>query len=205
MPRTITIESPQEFINRNGGTSIASSSGSWLLCPNGAKLTNNGNQRHEPPEDPVKRLEAELDYLEALVKKLEQQYVQIQNNLIQQTNWYIMGAANMPDEGGLKALSEVKALLAKKTRERDEKKLSYETARGPTRAEIQAQEQSERREEARNFLNKLEQITNRNLDQEHDEKMEIMSKFVEKSDKIFHQAADKLEEQTTQNLINRRR
>ena len=205
MPRTIVIESSAEFINRNGGTSIASSSGSWLLCPNGAKLTNNGNQRHEPPEDPVKRLEAELDYLEALVKKLEQQYVQIQNNLIQQTHWYILNAANMPDDDGLKALSEVKALLAKKTRERDEKKLSYEITRGPTRAEIQAQEQSERREEARNFLNKLEMITNRDLDQERNDKMEIMSRFVEKSDKLFHQAADHLEEQTAVNLMNRRR
>ena len=160
---------------------------------------------HEPPEDPVQLLLSELDYLDALVKKLEQDYVQTQNNLIQQTQWFIMNAANMPDDDGLKVLSEVKALLAKETKERDSKKLTYETARGPTRAELQAQAQQLRREEARDFLNKLEQITNRNLDQEHDEKMEIMSKFVEKSDELFHQAADKLEEQTATNLMNRRR
>ena len=205
MPRTITIESPQEFINRNGGTSISSGSGNWLLCPNGAKFTPDGNQRHERPEDPVQLLLAELDYLEALVKKLEQQYVQIQNNLIQQTQWFIMNAANMPDDDGLKALSEVKALLAKKTQERDEKKLQYETARGPTRAELQAQAQQLRREEARNFLNKLEMITSRNLDQERNDKMEIMSKFVEKTDKVFNEAADRLEERTAQNLMNRQR
>ena len=160
---------------------------------------------HEPPEDPVQLLLSELDYLDALVKKLEQDYVQTQNNLIQQTQWFIMNAANMPDEGGLKVLSEVKALLAKETKERDSKKLTYETARGPTRAELQAQAQQLRREEARDFLNKLEQITSRNLDQERDDRRELVSKFVKATDKMFHEAADHLEEQTAKTLMNRRR
>ena len=138
MPRTIVIESPQEFINRNGGTSIASGSGSWLLCPNGAKITNNGQQRHEPSQDPVQILSDEWAYLEALVKKLDRLYVQLQNNLIQQTNWFVMNSANLPGEDGLTALSEVTALLSQKTEERNTKQAEYEQRRGPTRAEIQA-------------------------------------------------------------------
>ena len=64
MPRTIVIDSYQEFADRHGGSPVQVEN--IFLFPDGASVNGDDrDDRREPPADPTERLRARRDYVAA--------------------------------------------------------------------------------------------------------------------------------------------
>lgn len=212
MPQTLEIESLEEFITRHGGNPVNLQSGetgvreqtTWLLCPTGARYSADGEQRQEPSDDPVTKLEGESHYLDLLTRHLEDNYAQCQNGLIEQCGIYTMGSGPIPDESELQTLTELKVLLHTTTQARDSKRMEFETLRGPTRAEQQEAAKAERRVESSEFLRKLQTITDRDLNADNLQAEEMVSEFLERTTEILDEHSDKAEKRIEQGIVSAR-
>jgi len=73
MPRTITIETQDEFVARHGGSPMQVDPHTWLL-PDGASVTVHvglGPIMKEPPDDEYKRLQLQIQYEQTFLERTQ--------------------------------------------------------------------------------------------------------------------------------------
>ena len=75
MPRTIIVESYQEFAQRHGNDGLSIGKTGWILFSDGASvLQSDGDFREEPPTDPRELLILRRDYFREALKCAEKDF-----------------------------------------------------------------------------------------------------------------------------------
>lgn len=143
MPTTITIESPQEFIQRHGKR-VPIDGGATLLFESGAKMDSWGRNRQEPPDNLHDRLLAQRDYYRRCLKRDREEFERGKQSLamvLAEAQKY--DNLSLPDESQIEGIKAVKS----KIKETEQKLHDIEVALRGTPEGIKKQAEKRRREE----------------------------------------------------------
>lgn len=86
MPKTIVVETRDEFVERHGGEPVELNG--ELLLPDGARIVPaDNNAKHEPPGDPYRRIRLQTFYWTRRVEIATNDFSEAQSAFRQQAKW----------------------------------------------------------------------------------------------------------------------